>query len=81
MNVDSCICFYLDEGKTVLSEDFPARKGKLRVSLRKQKYLMKVAVIKKGKMHQCVFSIKLETASIPDSSFGENAAFSSGTEF
>ena len=40
MNVDSCICFYPDEGKTELSEDFPARKGKLRVSLRKQKYLM-----------------------------------------
>ena len=65
----------------LLSEDLPARKGKLCVSLGKQKYLMKLAVIKKGKMHQCVFSVRLETASIPDSSFDENAAFSSGTQF
>ena len=39
----------------LLSEDLPARKGKLCVSLGKQKYLMKLAVIKKGKMHQVCF--------------------------
>ena len=40
--------------KSVLSEDFSARNGKQLVFLRKHKYLMKLVVIKKGKMYQCV---------------------------
>ena len=41
--------------KTVLSEDFPSRSGKQSVSLRKHKYLMRLAVLQQGKLLLCVF--------------------------
>ena len=42
--------------KTALSEDFPSRSGNQCVSLRKHKYLMRLAVLKKGQLLLCAFS-------------------------
>ena len=53
-----CWLFYLLfqwSAKTVLSEDFPSRSGKQCVSLRKHKYLMRLAVLQQGKMPPSAF--------------------------
>ena len=53
-----CWLFYLFfhwSAKTVLSEDFPSRNGKQRVSLRKRKYLMRLALLQQGKMPPSAF--------------------------
>ena len=62
--------------KCVLSEDFPPRKGKQCVALRKHKYLMILAVKRQGKMHQFNLQVKCMYSAL----LWRKAALSSGQE-